>query len=143
MLNKKRQNATDESAHRKRGRPNGRKDVSELPKWQRITKWAEQNADFAAVVAFLHKQKDSLTLRDLSMATGKSKSWCSRMLKRTGYRFFLRSYTFQLSEQQKAFRKQMCIDFERAVWESPEFIEVMIKTNFYSYKNHPDTQMKA
>ena len=70
------------------------------------------------------------------MASGKSKSFCSRMLKRTGYKFHLRSYTFQLTEQQKAYRKQMCIDFERAVWESPEFIEVkMIKTNFYSYKH--------
>ena len=124
MLNKKRQNATDEAAYRKRGRPKGRKDVNEVPRWQRITRWAENNADFAAAVAFLHKQKDTLTLKDLSLATGYSPNMCGKMLKRTGYRFHLRSYTFQLSEQQKSYRKQMAIDFEKAVWELPNFIEV-------------------
>ena len=123
-MNKKRQNATDEAAYRKRGRQKGRKDRSEVPCWQRITRWAQNNADFAAAVAFLHKQKDTITLKDLSAATGYSPSMCSKMLQRTGYRFHLRTYTFQLSEQQKSFRKQMCIDFEKAVWEAPNFIEV-------------------
>ena len=124
LLNKKRQNATDEAAHRSRGRPKGRQDVSDIPRWQRIPQWAQNNADFAAAIAFLHKQKDSITLKDIAQVTGYSIKMCSKMLKRTGYKFHLRSYTFQLSEKQKAFRKQMAIDFERAVWELPNFIEV-------------------
>ena len=126
-MNKKRTNATDEAAIRKRGRPKDRKDVSDSPRYERNQKWAQNNADFAALVAFLHKQKDTLCLKDLAMATGYSIPMCSIMLKRTGYRFHLRSYTFQLSEQQKAYRKQMCIDFEKAVFELPTFIEVRIE----------------
>ena len=124
LLNKKRQNATDEAAYRVRGRPKGRTDVSDIPRWQRIPVWAQNNADFAAAIAFLHKQKDSISLKDISQATGYSIKMCQKMLKRTGYRFHLRSYTFQLSETQKAYRKQMAIDFERSCWELPNFIEV-------------------
>ena len=125
LLNKKRKNATDLAAHRKRGRPKGQKDVSDVPRWKRSATWAENNADFAAAVAYLHKTKDSLSLRDLSDATGYSKQMCSHMLRRTGYRFHLRQYTFMLSERQKAFRKQMAEDFERACWELPDFIQVI------------------
>ena len=124
MLNRKRQNVTDQAAYRKRGRQKGSKDRSEVPRWQRIDRWAQANADFAAAVAFLHKQKETISLKDISLATGFSVKMCQKMLQRTGYRFYLRTYTFQLSEKQKAFRKQMCIDFEKAVWETPNFIEV-------------------
>ena len=63
-------------------------------------------------------------MADISRATSKSPSWCSRMLKRAGYRMMLRRYTFALNETQKAQRKQMALDFERVLFEDPDFIKV-------------------
>ena len=46
------------------------------------------------------------------------------MLQRAGYRMMLRRYTFALNETQKAQRKQMALDFERVLFEDPDFIKV-------------------
>ena len=121
--NGKRKNRTDDAVLRPRGRPKGTKDEGE-PRWKKVPRWAQNTAEFAAVIAYLYKEKDTVTLRDIVAETGRSPQMCSYLLKRTGYKFHLKSYTFALSEKQKAFRKMMALDFEKAVFELPNFIEV-------------------
>ena len=75
-------------------------------------------------------------MADVSRATSKSPSWCSRMLKRAGYRMMLRRYTFALNETQKAQRKQMALDFEKVLFEDPDFIKVSSKLLYLWNKCH-------
>ena len=70
------------------------------------------------------KEKDFISLADIARETGKSRNWCGVMLRRSGYRMMLRRYTFALNETQKAQRKQMALEFEEAVFEDPDFIQV-------------------
>ena len=130
--NGKRKNRTDDAVLRPRGRPKGTKDEGE-PRWKKVPRWAQNTADFAAVIAYLYSQKDTVTLKDIVLETGRSPQMCSYLLKRTGYKFHLRSYTFALSEQQKAYRKMMALDFEKALFELPNFIEVSLFLTLLSH----------
>ena len=121
----KRKNVTDNAVLQPRGRPKGTKDSSDEPRWKRVTKWAENTAEFAACISHLYKEKETLTLKDIAEATGKSPQHCSFLLKRIGYKFYLKTYTFALNQQQMAYRKQMALDMEKAVFELPHFIEVI------------------
>ena len=128
----KRENVSTNAVLQPRGRPKGTPDRNKEPRWKRVKTWAENTAEFAACLSNMVKEKEHPTLKDVAEATGRSPQMCSYLLKRIGYKFYLRDYTFALSETQKAYRKQMALDMERAVFELPDFIQVIHLPTLFS-----------